>query len=83
MDKLINYYIYVKYLFINIIYCVLAEKSINKNYIFIQQLFLVLESDWLRGVRYSSDIGTQTVSLRLQYFSRRVSWRMPKSTIIL
>ncbi len=34
-------------------------------------LFLVLESDWLRGVRYSSDIGTPTVSpvvsLCLQY----------------
>lgn len=71
-----HWYIYI---YIIIIYI--------KLYIFIQQFFLVLESERLIRVWYSSDIGTPTVSLflslRLRYSSQWVSWRTAKSTIIL
>ncbi len=40
MYKLINYYIYVKYLFINTIYCVLAEKVLIKTIYLYNSYFL-------------------------------------------
>ncbi len=57
------------------------------TYIFTTVFFLVLKSDWLRGVRYSSDNKTPTVSLfvivslRLQYFSQQVTWQTLKGAV--
>ncbi len=57
------------------------------TYLFIQQFLLVLESDWLREVRYSCEMGTPTASpfasLHLWYFSQGVSWQTPKFIMIL